>query len=138
MQGQERSLWIEAVRVNDLLIFAKTVEAINTVKVDLKDTFEMKDLGELEYFLGIQVTRDRARHRIHVNQSEYVNMILDRFSMRESNPASTLMATGTVLHRLTSEDRIVDTKLYQSIVGSQMYTMLGTRPDIAFTISQIS
>jgi Reverse transcriptase (RNA-dependent DNA polymerase) len=117
---------IIAVWVDDLLIFAKKIEAISSVKNDLTGEFKMKDLGELEYFPGIQVTRDRAGHRIHINQSGYISIMLDRFSMLESNPLSTSMATGTVLHKSTSEDRLINMKLYQSIVGSQMYAMLGT------------
>jgi Reverse transcriptase (RNA-dependent DNA polymerase) len=126
---------IIAVWVDDLTILGRTVDIINSVKKNLTDTFEMKDLGELEYFLGIQVIRDRAGHGIHINQSRYISMILNRFSMLESNPVSAPMAIGTVLHKSIPGDRLIDAKVYQSIVGSQMYAMLGTRPDIAFTIS---
>ena len=129
---------IIAVWVDDLILLGKTVEAINIVKSDLGKEFEMKDLGELEYFLGIQVARDRTKRRLHIDQSGYINTILERFGMANSNPVSTPIATGTVFQKSTPNDQLVDSKFYQRIVGSLMYAMLGTRPDIAYAVSQLS
>ena len=64
-------------------------------------------------------------------------MILDRFGMQDSTPVSTPIATGTKLVK-SMEESTVDQKQYQSNVGSQMYAMLCTRPDLAYAISQIS
>jgi hypothetical protein len=58
--------------------------------------------------------------------------------MQDSKPVSTPIATGTVLQKSTSEDTLMEQKPYQSMVGSQMYSMLCTRPDTAYIISQIS
>jgi hypothetical protein len=90
-----------------------------------KKEFEMKDLGELQYFLGMQVIRDRKNRRLHISQGGgYINSVLNQFGMQHSKPVSTPMATGTVIRKSTPEDTLVEQKPYQSMVGSQMYGML--------------
>jgi hypothetical protein len=124
--------------VDDLIILSKGIKEIEEIKDQLRDEFEMKDLGELKYFLGIQVQRDRQAQTITINQHGYINMILKRFGMSESNAVSTPIATGTKLIKAMEDNELVDPKQYQSIVGSQMYAMLCTRPDIAFGVSMVS
>jgi hypothetical protein len=124
--------------VDDLIILGKDLNSIDKVKERLRAEFEMKDLGELQYFLGIQVQRDRSKRRLHINQSGYISSILERFGMDDSKLAPTPIATGTTLHKAIDGDTLVDLKPYQSMVGSQMYAMLCTRPDIAYAVSQVS
>ena len=75
---------IIAVWVDDLIILAKEMKEMDCVKEQLRKRFEMKDLGELDYFLGIRVIRDRSNRRIHISQSGYVNSVLERFGMLDS------------------------------------------------------
>ena len=58
--------------VDDLMIFAKDKVTINNVKSMLNESFDMKDLGELEYFLGIWVNRDQTKNTIKIDQESYV------------------------------------------------------------------
>src|SRR5579859_5757884 len=107
----------------------------------LNEEYEMKDLGELKYFLGIQVHRDRERKIIHINQSGYNRTILEQYGMENSKPASTPLSSSTRLTKATTTEVLADQKEYQSMVGSLMYAMLAmlaTRPDLAQTIQQIS
>jgi hypothetical protein len=129
---------IIAMWVDDLIIFGKDMVSINNLKVQLNEEYEMKDLGELKYFLGIQVHRDRERKIIHINQSGYNRTILERYGMQNSKPASTPLATSARLVKATITDILTDQRGYQSIVGSIMYAMLATRPDLAQSIQQIS
>jgi len=129
---------IVAMWVDDLIIFGKDSVGVDLLKLQLRMKFEMKDMGELRYFLGIQVHRDRKKKLLQILQRGYVSMILERFGMQNSTPVSTPMATGTKLTKTTEDSDTADQKQYQSNVGSQMYAMLCTRPDLAFTISQIS
>src|SRR5438045_2092145 len=85
---------IVAIWVDDLIIAGKDMKDINELKAQLKEEFEMKDLGELKYVLGMQVYRDRERGQIHINQSGYVNSVLEKFGLLECNPVSTPIATG--------------------------------------------
>jgi hypothetical protein len=128
---------IVAMWVDDLIIFGQDSVGVDLLKLQLRKEFEMKDLGELQYFLGMQVHRDRTNRQLRIHQRGYINTILQRFGMQESSPVSTPLATGTKLVKFT-EESTVDQKLYQSNVGSQMYAMLCTRPDLAYSISQIS
>jgi hypothetical protein len=129
---------IIAMWVDDLIIFGKNITSIEDLKAQLNEEYEMKDLGELKYFLGIQVHRDRERKIIHISQSGYNRTILERYGMRNSKPTSTPLPTGTRLVKAATMDVLADQKEYQSMVGSLMYAMLATRPDLAQCIQQIS
>ena len=124
--------------VDDLIIFGKDMASINNLKAQLNEEYEMKDLGELRYFLGIQVHRDRERKIIHISQSGYNRTILERYGMQNSKPTSTPLSTSARLVKATIMDVLAEQKEYQSIVGSLMYAMLATRPDLAQSIQQIS
>ena len=87
---------IIAMWVDDLIIFGKDMASINALKAQLNEEYEMKDLGELKYFLGIQVHRDREQ-KIHISQSGYIRTILERYGMQDSKPANTPLSTGTQL-----------------------------------------
>jgi hypothetical protein len=129
---------ILAMWVDDLIIFGKDMASINDLKVQLNEEYEMKDLGELKYFLGIQVHRDREQKIIHISQSGYNRTILERYDMQNSKPANTPLSSGTRLTKATTMDTLTDQKEYQSMVGSLMYAMLATRPDLAQCIQQVS
>jgi hypothetical protein len=130
---------IIAIWVDDILIIGTNIAAINQLKTGLMDEFKMKDMGELQYFLGMQVHRDRAKRTIMIHQEGYNNMILERFGMQQSAPASIPIPQGVKLAKIEDdEESSVDIKRYQSKVGSLMYAMLCTRPDLAFAISQVS
>jgi len=129
---------IIAMWVDDLIIFGKDMANINDLKAQLNKEYEMKDLGELNYFLGIQVHRDKERKIIHISQSGYNRTILERYGMQTSKPANVPLSSGARLTKATATDTLTDQREYQSIVGSLMYAMLATRPDLAQSIQQIS
>jgi hypothetical protein len=79
---------IIAIWVDNILLFSTSIEAIDAVKNALVEEFIMKDVGELAYFLGIQVSRDRANKTIMIRQDGYVNMILEKFQMLDAKPVS--------------------------------------------------
>ena len=78
----------------------------------------MKDLGELKYFLSIQVHRDKDRKIIHINQTGYTRMILGRYGMQDSKPVKTPLATGTKIVKASISDTLIDQQEYQSMIGS--------------------
>ena len=129
---------ILAIWVDDLIIFGKDMGSINALKAQLNEEYDMKNLGELKYFLSIQVHRDRERKIIHISQSGYNRTILERYGMQNSKPASTPLTSSARLTKAMATDTLADQKEYQSIVGSLMYAMLATRPDLAQSIQQIS
>ena len=124
--------------MDDFIIFGENMGIINDLKATLKEEFEMKDVGDLSYFLGIQVNRDKSQKLIHIHQTGYMNMILDRYGMQNSKPAKTPLSAGTKLVKASVKDALMDQMEYQSIVSSQMYGMQVTQPDLAQSIQQIS
>ena len=129
---------IIAMWVADLIIFGKDMASINSLKAQLNEEYEMKDLRELKYFLSIQVHRDREWKVIHMSQSGYNRTILERYGMQNSKSANTPLSSGARLTKGTATDTLTDQREYQSMVGSIMYAMLATGPDLAQSIQQIS
>src|SRR5437762_11968268 len=107
---------------------------IANVKAQLAGEFEMKDLGKLEHFLGMRITRG-PNGSISIDRNGYIHRILERFGMEASRPVSTPIAAGA---RLVIGETESDIKEYQAMIGSVMYAMLCTRPDLAYAIQQLS
>ena len=132
-----------AVYVDDLLIFSNKLDAINDLKKDLHARFEMMDLGEVHYCLGIQIIHDHNNRMIQINQTKYIEDVLQRFNMQECKPAATPTQTGVRLSKSMSPSNDKETEdmnniPYQNTIGSIMYVMLGTWPDIAYAVGAVS
>ena len=140
--------------VDDLLIFAPTLDTVNDIKRQLNARFHVTDLNEVSYILGWKVLRNRTERTIFLHQTKYTNDVLQRFHMTsETHPRSTPMKHGKDLSKQTtvlSEDdpdflkvksilRAAEANMpYRSVVGSLMYLVLGTRPDLAHIVQQLS
>jgi Reverse transcriptase (RNA-dependent DNA polymerase) len=132
-QASERS--IIALYVDDITIASKNLKTISQDKEALKKQYEMTDLGEISWILGMHVTRDRATGWIALSQEKYITEILERFGKTNVRPISTPMLANEQLKKLTSPE--IDVRAYQSAIGALMYPMLGTRPDLAFTVAAL-
>ena len=111
---------------------------MTSLKDQLHHEFEMKDLGELQYFLGMRVMRNRENRMLGIDQSTYIGSILARFKLEGCKGALMPMTQGVKLEKLGLDDVREDQVIYQREIGSLMYAMLATRPDIAFAVSQLS
>jgi transposase InsO family protein len=121
------------VYVDDIVITGDDHEEIAHLKKHLAQEFEVKDLGQLRYFLGIEVSR--GPKGIFISQRKYVLDLLREVGMLGCRPASTPIEQN---HRLmASEGRPVDRECYQRTVGKLIY-LSHTRPDIAFAVSVVS
>ncbi|XP_014496842.1 uncharacterized protein LOC106758430 [Vigna radiata var. radiata] len=130
--GEERL--IVCLYVDDLLITGSSNERIARLKVQMLQEFEMSDLGELSYFLGIEFTRtDRG---ILVHQSRYALNMLTKFNMCQCNSANTPAEVGVKLER-DPEEEAVDPTEYRRMVGSLRY-LCNTRPDISYNVGLMS
>lgn len=103
----------------------------------------MKDLGEAQRILGIRIYRDRSKRILALSQETYIDKILDRFNMKDSKRGFLPMSVGITLKKSqcpTTPAEIERMKLipYASAVGSIMYAMMCTRPDVAFALSMTS
>lgn len=130
--------------VDDMLIACKSKVEIDRMKAQLSQEFEMKDLGEARRILGMEINRDRVRSTVHLTQKQYLKRVLQRFNMNsKTKPVSTPMAPYFKLSALQSpksdEERdYMKNVPYASVVGSLMYAMVCTRPDIFQAVSLVS
>nr|GEZ72406.1 retrotransposon protein, putative, Ty1-copia subclass [Tanacetum cinerariifolium] len=123
--------------VDDILIMGNNIPRLKEVKDYLGKCFSMKDLGEAAYILGIKIYRDRSRRLIRLSQSAYINKILKKCNMRNSRkgylPMEVKHDLSNELCASTPEEVAYMKKVpYASAVGSIMYAVRCTRPDVAF------
>nr|GEY58062.1 putative retrotransposon protein [Tanacetum cinerariifolium] len=123
--------------VDDILIMGNNILMLQSVKTYLGRCFAMKDLGEATYILGIKIYRDRSRRLIGLCQSAYIKKILKRYCMKNSKRGSIPMQEKLKLSKSQGASTPAELKRmqnvpYASAVGSIMYAMRCTRPDVAF------
>ena len=128
--SSEGELFIIAVYVDDILLAGKSDKRMKEVKSALSAQFEVKDLGDLHYLLGVAVNQNHAEKSIWIGQPTYTSTILEKFGMKEAKPIATPVNTDSKLVKATEKDELVDKDLYQSAVGSLQYLSTMTRPDI--------
>ena len=134
-------IWL-LLYVDDILIIGKDRLEINRIKKLLGTEFEMKDMGEAKRILGIDIRRERPT-RITLSQRDYIQKVLVKFCMSESKPVTTPLAPHFKLSQSQSpeteeEKAYMDSIPYASCVGSLMYCMVCTRPDLAYGLSMVS
>jgi len=136
-------MWVDDV----LWVGPRTM--VDEGKTLLANQFPATDLERAHYFLGIEIIQ--LPRQITLNQSTYIQKILERFNMSHAYRVSTPLSPGTRLEGTTTtqiqegeldmeelEDSDADEKEYRSMIGSLMYLMLCTRPDITFAVGALS
>ncbi|KAM7489808.1 hypothetical protein LguiB_027292 [Lonicera macranthoides] len=120
--------------VDDMIITGDDISGISDLKQSLSQFFEMKDLGRLNYFLGLEVLSDSTGY--YLSQVKYTSDVLARASLTDCKTASTPLDTNV---RLTPFDGtpLSDGTLYRQLVGSLIY-LTATRPDIAYVVHVVS
>ena len=113
----------------DDIIFGSTDEKLcsNFAKL-MQSKYEMSMMGELTYFLGLQVKQ--VKDGIFISQTKYIYDLLKKFDLTDCSSAKTPMATATKLEVNTKEPK-VDISNYRGMVGSLIY-LTTSRPDIIF------
>ncbi|GJU58530.1 putative RNA-directed DNA polymerase [Tanacetum coccineum] len=129
--------------VDDILIMGNNIPRLKEVKDYLGKCFSMKDLGEAAYILGIKIYRDRSLRLIGLNQSAYIDKILKKFSMQNSKkgfiPMEVKHDLSNEMCASSDEEKAYMKKVpYASAVGSIMYAVRCTRPDVAFAQNLVS
>ncbi|KAM2509975.1 hypothetical protein PS1_034510 [Malus domestica] len=110
----------------------------------MKNEFEMKDLGEAKKILGMEITRDRAKGFVSLNQRQYLEKLIRKFGVHDSTkPVSTPLAPHFKLSSLqcpkTDKENLQMKNIpYANLVGSLMYAMVCSRPDIAHAVGMVS
>lgn len=126
-----------------MLIASRDKSLIRKLKTQLSNEFEMKELGAAKKILGMEIRRDRQAGKLFLSQQKYIERVLDRFNMNDCNPVSTPLAAHFKLSSEFCPDTEEEMKRmslvpYASAVGSLMYAMVCTRPDLAYAVSMVS
>jgi hypothetical protein len=127
---QGRDILIVQVYVDDIVFGGSSNSLVARFADDMSREFEMRMIGELQFFLGLQIKQSKEGTFVH--QAKYTNDIVRKFKMEDSKAMATSMSTTTALD-VDEEGEHVDQKEYQSMIGSLLY-LTATRPDIQFSV----
>ena len=134
VKAKEKKLAIVLVYVDDLIITGDCEEEILQTKENLSVRFQMKELGQLKHFLGLEV--DCTQEGIFLHQQKYSKDLLKKFGMLNCKPISTPMESNAKMCAHEGKD-VEDATMYRQLVGSLIYLTL-TRPDISFAVGVMS
>ncbi|CAN1754083.1 Retrovirus-related Pol polyprotein from transposon TNT 1-94 [Linum perenne] len=134
IKGEDDHMVILLVYVDDIILASASQDEIDMVKLYLQSNFKIKDLGDLKFFLGLEVARSKSG--IVVNQRKYCIELLNEAGFLECKSTKSPMDPNT---RLSAEqgDKLENPGLYRQLVGKLHYLTI-TRPDIAFAVQQLS
>ena len=128
--------------VDDILLAANDMGLLHDVKKFLSETFEMKDMNEASYVIGIEIFRDRSQGLLGLSQKGYINKVLERFRMENCSTGIVPIQKGDKFSELQCpkndlEQKAMESIPYASLVGSLMYAQTCTRPDISFAVGML-
>ena len=128
--------------VDDILLATNDIGMLHETKRFLSKKFEMKDLGDASFVLGIQIHRDRSRGILGLSQKSYIEKNLKRFGMHDCKPGDTPVAKGDKFSlsqcpKNNFEIQEMQQIPYASAIGSLMYAQVYTRPDIAYIVGML-
>ncbi|RVW83738.1 Retrovirus-related Pol polyprotein from transposon TNT 1-94 [Vitis vinifera] len=128
--------------VDDILLATNNKGLLHEVKQFLSKNFDMKDMGDATYVIGIKIQRDICRGLLGLSQETYINKVLERFQMKDCSPSIAPIVKGDRFNldqcpKNDLEREQMKNIPYASTVGSLMYVQVCTRPDIAFIVGML-
>ena len=129
--------------VDDMLIIGHDTSKIAELKGELSKSFAMKDLGAAKKILGMKISRDRKNGKLWLSQEDYIEKVLEKFNMSKAKSVCSPLAGHFKLNSeqcpTSDKDKADMSRVpYASAVGSLMYAMVCTRPDIAHSVGVVS
>ena len=128
--------------VDDILLATNDLGLLHQTKKYLSQNFEMKDMGEATYVIGIEIFRDRSQGLLGLSQKTYINKILERFNMEKCSACVVPIQKGDKFNAMQCPKNELEREQmrnipYASVVGSLMYAQTCTRPDISFAVGML-
>jgi hypothetical protein len=118
------------IYMDDIIFGVSSHTLVSRFQEMMENKFQMPMMGELTFFLGIQVKQ--PKEGIFIHQAKYTNDLMKKFNMAELKPVLTPMSMATALDP-DENSKSIDQREYRSMIGSLMYLMV-TQPDIQFTV----
>ena len=142
-RGEGKDQVILGVYVDDLVILGEDLQQVVKVKEVLRSEFQMVDFGEVSKVLGIRILRDTERGTLSMDQSEYVGQIIANFDMAGAKELPTPLSNAekfTLEMCPSNEEEVAAMRgiPYREAIGSLMYLMVSTRPDLAAAVGILS
>jgi hypothetical protein len=128
------------VYVDDIAAAAKSKLQLQHFFETLSARFTAKNLGEIEKILGARITRDRKNRTLYIDQEQYLTTMLDRFGITAEKHKARKIPTAEYesLRPTNKMDERINISEYQQVIGSLLYAMVFTRPDISFVLGKLS
>ncbi|XP_055528098.1 uncharacterized protein LOC129720636 [Wyeomyia smithii] len=121
------------IYVDDIVVVCTSLKEYKLFVEVLSRKFKLSELGNLKYFLGIQV---RLENNVYIlNQRNYIQKVLVRFGLEQCKPSKVPMATGFLQQKEENGESLQDRESFQSLIGALLYIAVNTRPDIAIATS---
>ena len=127
---------IITVWVDDLLLFATTLELIDKAKADIRSEWEVTDLGELSKIVRIEITM--SPESIAISQHKYIEYVLDKEKLERCNSVGTLLDPNIPLEPNPEGSQGDCSNSYARLLGKLQYIANGTRPDIAYAVNRLA
>lgn len=127
------------MHVDDGLVVSNSKDLISQTRASLSDLYDVKWNSNPTEHLGIKIARDRQRRLLHLSQESYLQNVLDRFGMENSNPVSSPLLNSTQLSSASAEEYAAHSDFpYREIVGCLNHAAVNTRPDVSHAVSQLA
>ena len=136
VQGDKGKREIITVWVDDLLLFASSVQLCERMKKDLRSECEITDLGEPAKIIGIEITREKDT--IMISQKQYVRNILMHEGLEWANPVAMPMDPNIQLEVNPDENEGNRSNSYAKLLGELQFLTNATRPDIAYAVNRLA
>ena len=133
---KDGALVVVIVYVDDCLFCGKDKALVAKLKANFMKRWECRDLGETKEFLRMRIIQ--KAQSIHLDQTAYLEKVLQRFGMQNARIATTPLPAGYKPNVNTDEVSPQLRQRFQTVIGSLLYIMLGTRPDIAFAVTMLA
>ena len=129
-------LIIAIVYIDDAMFFGKNLKVVKKAKQTFMDMWECQELSKAKEFLRMRIWHQGQK--ILLDQSDYLKKVVERFGMSNMKGATTPLPAGYVPLKSDSKCSDVFRSTYQSIIGSLLYIMLGTHPNITYAVTKLA
>lgn len=133
---------IIAIHIDDFFMLSDTPSTLSNFKAQLQMHWQISDGGPAHFHIGIAIERDRSNRTIALSQTVLIDCIVSQFRLVDAHPVSTPLEPKAYLSKATppqtDEDHVLlSCTPYRELIGSLMYFMIGTCPDIIFAVNQL-
>jgi hypothetical protein len=135
--NQDKSL-VVGLYVDDMLIAARSLEAVDAFKKDFGAIHSLKDLGKVHKCLGLTITRDRAKRILYISQESITRKLVDEYLSPGDYTCPTPVSNRESLTKAKSNEPRADAAQFQRAIGSLMSLQRCTRPDITFIVCRLA